>query len=432
MHRNRIGQVFHRVRDTGGMARTRSRSELGERLREYREGRGWSLREVAAKAGVNHGYLSQLERGDVAEPAPSMLHKVATGYDIPFSVLMQWAGYVEAHESPLTANQEIALKYLGEEVSDEELDAIRAIIDVLRSRRSTFGAEALSLDGQLSDDERRVIRDQVLALLRRSDALGVYPTPLDHVMEVARLVSAGEISLDEAEKRQLRKKFGTLVDRVLQQLQGVIHRKAREVWVHPDLPTVRRRFVTAHEIGHDILPWQQELAYLDDDKRLRDDVRFRFEREANQAAIELLAQGDSLRREADDSPITLSSLSILSDKYQISLQATARRVTEETRKDAAMAIRFRSRTGGIGPYHVYCSPSFQSRFGWATASLPPEAREAARESAQTAEPAGALVSDRAGRFVEVTAETIETRYALIVLLTPAAHGRPLHRLLRIG
>jgi transcriptional regulator with XRE-family HTH domain len=424
--------VLDRLRDNGAMARARTQSGLGDRLREYREGRGWSLREVAARAGVNHGYLSQLERGDVAEPAPSMLHKVAAGYDIPFSVLMQWAGYVEANESPLTANQEIALKYLGEEVSDEELDAIRAVIDVLRSRRSTFGAEALSLDGHLSDDERRVIRDQVLALLRRSDALGVFPTPLDHVMEVARLVSAGEISLDETERRQLRKRFGTLVDRVLQQLQGVIHRKAREVWVHPDLPTFRRRFVTAHEIGHDILPWQQELAYLDDDKRLREDVRFRFEREANQAAIELLAQGDALRREADDSPITWSVLSLLSDKYQISLQATARRVTEESRKDAAMAIRFRGRTGGIGPYHVYCSSSFQSRFGWANSALPPEAREAARQSARTAAPAGALVADRAGSFVEVTAEAIETPYALIVLFTPAAAGRPLHRLLRIG
>ena len=55
--------------------------------------------------------------------------------------------------------------------------------------------------------------------------------------------------------------------------------------------------MTAQEIGHGVLPWQSELAYLDDEYRLRDDVCIRFEPEANQAAIELLAQGDALRRE---------------------------------------------------------------------------------------------------------------------------------------
>ena len=387
---------------------------------------------MAAKAGVNHGYLSQLERGDVAEPAPSMLHKVAKGYDVPFSVLMRWAGYIEADENSLTANQEIALRYLGDDVSDEELEAVRAVMDVLRSRRSSFGAEAECLDGYLAVDEREAIRAQVLMLLRRADAIDVYPTPLDRVMEVARLVAAGEITLDEAEKRQLRKRFGSLVDKVLHQLQGVIHLKAREVWVHPDLPTLRRRFVTAHEIGHDVLPWQRELAYIDDDKRLRDDVRFRFEREANQAAIELLAQGDALRGEADDSPLSLSALAKLSDKYQISLQAIARRVTEETRQDAAMAIRFRSRTGGIGPYHVYCSPTFQSRFGWATSSLPPEARHGARNAARTTAAADFLVADLSTTFVQVTVETVETRYAFIALFTPVAAIRGFRRLLHVG
>lgn len=111
-----------------------------------RELRGWSLREVAAKTGVNHGYLSQLERGDVAEPAPSMLHKVAAGYDVPFTVLMQWAGYVEAAKGDLTPNQAMALKYLGDDVTEGELEAIRAVLDVLRSRRATFGPQEKSLD----------------------------------------------------------------------------------------------------------------------------------------------------------------------------------------------------------------------------------------------------------------------------------------------
>jgi len=49
-------------------------------------------------------------------------------------------------------------------------------------------------------------------------------------------------------------------------------------------------------------PWHHELyASLDAKRRLRDDIADKYERQANQAAIEILAQGDRLRKEADDS-----------------------------------------------------------------------------------------------------------------------------------
>jgi Zn-dependent peptidase ImmA (M78 family) len=251
-------------------------------------------------------------------------------------------------------------------------------------------------------------------------------------MEVADLVAAGEIMLDLNEKRTLRNKFGSLLDKALNLLQGAIHRRSREVWIQPDLYEMRRRFVLAHEIGHDVLPWQSELAYLDDAQRLSENVRIKFEREANQAAIELLAQGDSLRSEADDSLLTVSLVSSLSGKYQISLQATARRITEESRKDAAMAIRFRGRGGGVGPYHVYCSRTFEARFGWAATALPSEARSAAREAASTGSPASLLVSDLSATFVDMAVETVTTPYAQISLYTPMPKARSLRRFLQVG
>lgn len=413
------------------MAKSRTAPALGEQLRTLRESQGRSLREVAAKAGINHGYLSQLERNEVAEPAPSMLHKVAKGYDVPFPVLMQWAGYIEPTETDLTPNQAIALKLLGDEVSTDELEAIRAVIDVLRNRRSTLGPGD-ELDGALTALERRTIRTHAVALLRKSDALGTFPTPLEQLLEVADLMAAGEITLDADEKRKLWSKFGSLLDKALDLLQGAIHRRSRQVWVQPGLYEMKRRFVLAHEIGHDILPWQRELAYLDDDQRLRENVRIKFEREANQAAIELLAQGDALRREADDSRLTASLLSELRDKYQISLQAIARRTTEESLKEAATAIRFRGRSGGIGPYHVYCSRSFEARFGWATSSLPFEAQIALRDAADQVSPVDFVVGDLSSTFAELAVETITTPYAQISLFTPMPKSKRRARFLRVG
>lgn len=409
---------------------TSSGSTLGRRLRELRKQNGWSLREVAARSGVNHGYLSQLERGEVTQPAPAMLHKLARGYEEPFIVLMQWADYVNedspAGQERLSANQVRALKYLGDEVSDDELEAIKSILEVLRNRRATFSKEAESLDSDLSLEVRQEIRAQAVRLLRRSDAIGVFPTPLEQVMEIAGLVAAGEILLDDNERRSLRKKFGGLVDLVLQKLQGVIHFRAREVWVQSELHEMKKRFVVAHEIGHDVLPWQHDLfAYLDDEQRLRQDVRISYEREANQAAIELLAQGDLLRKHADDSELSTQLFLDLSSQFGISIQGASRRIVEETRQDAALAIRFR-KGGYVGPPHLYSSRSFSNRFGWRM--LPGEAEEAARTARRTGVISGFYVADLGQTFVEMNADSIDIWHAVITLFTPSKNKRSLRRL----
>lgn len=290
-----------------------------------------------------------------------------------------------------------------------------------------------SLDWELSDRERDAIRTTMLRLLKRADVLGSLPTPLDQVMEVSKLVAAGDVSLDAEEQRRLRKRFGSLVDLVLDRLQGFVHFRSREIWVRPDLHVLRKRFVTAHEIGHDALPWQRDAAaYLDDNERLRPDVRLTYEREANQAAIELLAQGYALRKEADDSRLTPELLSLLSAKFQISLHATARRVVEETRQQAGLAIRFRSPSGHVGPYHFYSSVAFATRFAWSPSSMPTEAKVAAREAATGFGVSTFHATDLASRFAEVRAETIDTPRALLVLFSPTSRPRAVRRLLRVG
>jgi transcriptional regulator with XRE-family HTH domain len=107
---------------------------LGSRLRELRTEKGLGLREVAARADVNHGYLSQLERGEVAQPAPAILQKLAKAYGASFPVLMEWAGYIQAG---LSIGDQRALSYLGDlrDASDEELKALRAVLDAMRSSR---------------------------------------------------------------------------------------------------------------------------------------------------------------------------------------------------------------------------------------------------------------------------------------------------------
>jgi len=337
---------------------------LGAELRKSRERNGLGLREVALKAKVTHGYVSQLEREEIAQPAPAVLQKLAEGYGEPFELLMRWAGYIEAGN--ISENQARALKFMGDELSDDELKVIRSVLDAIRARNRAGFAGFESLDGHLSPADITEIRRHAEALLREADAHGIAPTPLEELLRVSKLVAANEIYLDVEERNSLRAKFGSLVDHVLTRLQGVVHFRSREVWINPDANTLRRRFVTSHEVGHNLLPWHRDIfAYLDDNERLRPDIAVRYEREANQVAIELLAQGDRLRAEADDSELTFQLISELAARYEISLQATARRVVEESKRECALVMAFKGPiTGRLMPPHVYCSQAFEARFGW--------------------------------------------------------------------
>ena len=136
-------------RSTSGARRRRSGNEaagcLCPRLRETREGGGLSLREIGRRTGVNSGYLSQLERGLVSKPSPGVLQKLADAYAIPLHGLMCWAGYLGEGDG-LSPNQARALSYLGDDPSSEEVEAIKAVLKVLRkiqgspSRRPRAGS----------------------------------------------------------------------------------------------------------------------------------------------------------------------------------------------------------------------------------------------------------------------------------------------------
>ena len=111
---------------------------LGERLRSFRTQQGRSLRDIARQAGVNSGYLSQLERGAVAHPSAPVLERLADGYGLPFELLASWAGYGNDRDEELSANQAAALALIGDP-TDTELRAVEAFLRALRSGR---GVEA--------------------------------------------------------------------------------------------------------------------------------------------------------------------------------------------------------------------------------------------------------------------------------------------------
>ena len=63
------------------------RHEIGDVVRDFRQRKGATLRQVASRANVALGYLSEVERGQ-KEASSEILGSIAEALDIPLSVIM--------------------------------------------------------------------------------------------------------------------------------------------------------------------------------------------------------------------------------------------------------------------------------------------------------------------------------------------------------
>jgi transcriptional regulator with XRE-family HTH domain len=120
------------------MKRSNSNFTLGQFLKMTREKKGFSLRGVEKETGISNAYLSQLEGDKIKQPSPTLLHKLCELYDVPYSTVMDLAGYptTQAEEEP-PHGRKLAAR-LGR-VTKEEEDALVEYLEFLRSRRKKGG-----------------------------------------------------------------------------------------------------------------------------------------------------------------------------------------------------------------------------------------------------------------------------------------------------
>ena len=67
------------------------RQEIGDVLRDFRQQKGRTLRQIASRASVALGYLSEVERGQ-KEASSEILASVADALGVPLSVIMREVG----------------------------------------------------------------------------------------------------------------------------------------------------------------------------------------------------------------------------------------------------------------------------------------------------------------------------------------------------
>ena len=108
---------------------------VGDLLREERQRRGWTLRDVERRTGIHNAHLSQIEQGAIARPAPNMLFTLSALYDLPYERLMRLAGHFEASRGQSRRSMEgAAMHALGELTRREQRSALEYMQQLIRDR----------------------------------------------------------------------------------------------------------------------------------------------------------------------------------------------------------------------------------------------------------------------------------------------------------
>ena len=105
-------------------------AELGQELSAARKRLGATLESVATPANISVAYLRKLEKGNVNNPSPRVLQRLADVLDVPYNRLMALAGYLIPESTAVPA------VLLEQDLSDEEWQAVAAFIRYLKAQRS--------------------------------------------------------------------------------------------------------------------------------------------------------------------------------------------------------------------------------------------------------------------------------------------------------
>ena len=129
---------------------------LGAYLRQVRTNRQLSLRDVQqlAKdkrlgAELSSGYLSMLERNEVKEPSPRILHTLASVYEVDYIDLMRRAKYIPTETNKDSAPPALVAFRGASQLSEEQQARIQRMIDfeLTESRRAKRQGRSKEADG---------------------------------------------------------------------------------------------------------------------------------------------------------------------------------------------------------------------------------------------------------------------------------------------
>ena len=111
-------------------------------------------------------------------------------------------------------------------------------------------------------------------LLRRADALGCLPTPIDQLIEVSTINEIDSLDeLNEGFITTLKHNAQAIFKSAIQKVRGIADLRERVNYIPEQNNISRKSFARVHDLGHQVIPWHNiNPAYLEDDKTLSPDI----------------------------------------------------------------------------------------------------------------------------------------------------------------
>lgn len=123
---------------------------IADILRQARSTVGLTLRDVERETGISNAYISQLESGQVKQPSPQQLHKLAAVYQLDYGDLLESAGYVLPVRKIETRQTRRSMFLRGEEdLTPEEREKVEEYIARLRAARQANVSQFPEVAGRL-------------------------------------------------------------------------------------------------------------------------------------------------------------------------------------------------------------------------------------------------------------------------------------------
>jgi Zn-dependent peptidase ImmA (M78 family) len=234
-------------------------------------------------------------------------------------------------------------------------------------------------DSTLTPQQYARVRKEAERALRETQAMGVFPTPIDRVMAAAN-VREETTELNASFLSKMRDVAGAALKRALSKVVGLFHASTGIVFIDHTLHRIKQRFVRLHEAGHGFLPWQRPMYVVVEDceKSLDPEAADLFDREANVFASEVLFQLDTFQEMAQAKPFDIFVPVRLAPKFDASIYASVRQyVSKSPRVCAVVVLNMPELTPDFGfratLRRAVQSPSFTTMFGaysWADSYTP--------------------------------------------------------------
>jgi len=186
-------------------------------------------------------------------------------------------------------------------------------------------------DSSLDPNELRAVQERARKLLDRATAWGRFPTPIEDILEAARLQIAPTSIFDPARILAfIKNKTADTAHRVksaLSKVFGIYDGEERVIHIGDTVTESKHRFLKLHETCHHEMPTHRKAFrfFQDCEKTLAPETADLFEREANNFARFALFQEDAYARMAADCKVEIKTAIKLAGKFKASVYASARK-----------------------------------------------------------------------------------------------------------